>query len=167
MTANATMNQEGGIVCFTPAWGMSYAATVARVLLVETFPGASESIHTRVFESMFNFSFYPVFSNVSYTSSFGAKGGDVLSLSMIGADSSERYLAKYVDKGGHEILGNCSASAISDMQCTTPAWGTKFKAATTRIFFLRGSNQEEILPVNANREEFYRYVMAKCKKIVP
>jgi len=159
MSTNASMNQDGDVVCFTPAWGLSQAATVTRVLLLETIPGGGgESAHTRVVESMFNYSFYAVFANVSYTSSFGARGGDLLSLSMIGADSREKYGAIFTDEKGNELRSNnCSSSGLSEMRCETPAWGSFFKAATTRFTFALGSGDATVPAVYANRQKDYRY----------
>jgi len=141
------------VQCTTPAWGAMFAAAKTRLLLIIE-SGSSISSQDRVEALGYNYTFYEVWYKVEPKGilQHGACGGDMMNISLFGVDASADYYLQFTS--GSDILsGNCSISqplmAKSILVCTTPSWGTYFRATNTSIELLRTaprSSNDEVIP---------------------
>ncbi len=136
------LGPDGEVHCSTPAWGVRFPSAETRVLLVEQ--RANEyTLHERVRESEFNYSFYAVWTGFNESLKFGARGGDLIHYDVWGANAAVTYRTSFQDA----IVGKlesaaCHVGGPRSLTCTTPKWGLTLPAANARVI-LQGRSSED------------------------
>jgi hypothetical protein len=153
MDSPAMILGKDTVQCATPAWGAMFAAARTRLLLIIE-SGTSIFSHDRVEALGYNYTFYGAWYLIETRGimQHGARGGDMVNMSLFGVDASADYYLQF--SSGSDILsGNCTILqplvARSTLVCTTPSWGTHFKATNTSVRFIRmapSSLDVEIIP---------------------
>jgi len=150
------------LACVTPAWGAVYPGTDVRVLLLsdairgsDTFgyntPSASGElvVHTRVWSSQFNYSFFEIWdalgTNDNRGRSLGARGGDNLTFAAWGLDGNANYSVAFTDlvTGISMVVPADVSGAPTLLTAMSPAWGTNFSAAHATITLFHSKSAGE------------------------
>jgi hypothetical protein len=153
------------INCTVPAWGALYPAAVVNVSLYRVDKYAALNLSTvdiaetvvAVGNATINVT--AEWDQLSYDAVYGAKGGDVITLSGAGFDPDESdYFCAFVGTSGTtgarivEFSADTTPGHVTNVTCVTPGWSDM--AATARVHLFKDYNR---IPATNSTDTRFRF----------